>query len=271
MTRKYGILFCALLSWVNLGGWSQTISQSIQGGVGYLKITPTRVGVGAEVIVDSLFKGVLPLPPVPLSVGKHTLWVKNPDFRDWLARDFTTVVMIDSGKATTVEFHFPAFVRLGSRIPRARVYMGDKLVGLTPLWIAKDSLGVGPISIRKEGWEGATLRSPADVENPWDIALTRDEAWLKRQLLIEKALVRRGARKKIIIGLTSTFGLVSGAMAFYFKSEADGAYDKYLRAGNPDDMNHYYDRARLYDRWTGAAFASLQLDLGLTIFILLRK
>jgi len=57
--------------------------------------------------------------------------------------------------------------------------------------------------------------------------------------------------KAAYLCLLTGAGLIAGS--FVLADRADAAYDRYLTAQVPSDIEHWYDEATRYDRWSSAA------------------
>ena len=77
-------------------------------------------------------------------------------------------------------------------------------------------------------------------------------------------------RKKPILKMVTitalTVCLISTASAYYYISEADAAYDRYLYAGNPDEMNRFFQQSKTFDRRAGYSFLIFETSFFISLF-----
>jgi hypothetical protein len=76
----------------------------------------------------------------------------------------------------------------------------------------------------------------------------------------KKSFISKPAFKYLIGGIA-----VLGAVAAYFKVEADNNYDKYLDTRD----KKYLDKTDSYDLISGISFGALQINLGFLAYMLL--
>ena len=71
-------------------------------------------------------------------------------------------------------------------------------------------------------------------------------------------------------------GLLAGSIAsnwlsFYLKRQADIYYNNYKRSNNLSQLNHYYDKASLYDNYATTAIVVSGVALAAYVYILIRE
>lgn len=76
----------------------------------------------------------------------------------------------------------------------------------------------------------------------------------------------RRSRSKLYC--SAVLAVTAGAVAYWSKSEADNAYDGYLRAAAGQRQRDLFDRAERYDRISGAAFFAMEAGIALTTYLL---
>jgi|GEM_PF-5694094 len=64
---------------------------------------------------------------------------------------------------------------------------------------------------------------------------------------------------------------LSGISALAFKQMADRSFERYSRAGHPDDMNRHFKKAELFDRISGGCYLLAELNLGAAVYSLYRE
>ena len=77
---------------------------------------------------------------------------------------------------------------------------------------------------------------------------------------------KRHAITKIVTLTAITASAVATATAYYYMSEANSTYNLYLYAGNPEDMNRYFNQAESFDRKAGYSFMIFEISFFVTLF-----
>ena len=80
--------------------------------------------------------------------------------------------------------------------------------------------------------------------------------------------VEEGARSRSKLYLSAALALTAGAVAYWSNSEADDAYDSYLRSAGAVRQRDRFDRAEGYDRVSGAVFIAMEVGIALSTYLL---
>ena len=72
--------------------------------------------------------------------------------------------------------------------------------------------------------------------------------------------------KRAVAVAAIAVGAVSTVAAYRYMSLAEGAYGRYLQAGNPEKMDHYFSLAKTYDQKAGFSFAVFEISFFLAVF-----
>lgn len=86
---------------------------------------------GAQVIVDGVLIGELPLEPFPLAKGSHSLRIEKPGFTE-----YAEVIQIQAGRPTVIEVELYALsmiIDLETVPDKARIFVDGKYVGKSPI------------------------------------------------------------------------------------------------------------------------------------------
>ena len=67
---------------------------------------------------------------------------------------------------------------------------------------------------------------------------------------------------------SAALALTSGALAYWSSSEADDAYDRYLRSAGAERQRDQFASAEGYDRLSGAAFIAMEVGIALSTYLL---
>jgi len=77
---------------------------------------------------------------------------------------------------------------------------------------------------------------------------------------------KKGFRRQVY--WSAALALSSGVLAWWSKERADRAYARYLRSAGLRRQKEQFDRAERFDRIAGAAFAGMEVGVGLTTYFL---
>ncbi len=94
---------------------------------------------------------------------------------------------------------------------------------------------------------------------------------VRRMIAVRPRVAPRKKREAKISWACLGAAVLCGGASMYCKSEADGHYERYLRAGSPEKMNHYYDQARRFDRYAAVAYGGFQVSFVLWVVFFLRS
>ncbi len=86
-------------------------------------------------------------------------------------------------------------------------------------------------------------------------------------ILPSRALANGLPSNNIPLYLTSSAAVLSGAVAAYFKIQADNMYDEFERTGDQSAL----DKVKRYDTVSGIALGVCEINIGLLAYILLSK
>jgi len=221
---------------------------------GTLKIADAPDGM--TVMVDGNHVGKTPLKPIPLSVGKHALKIGGEGFATILVPD----VAIEKDKEKMVS--------LSGKVSRVALlllhgFKGEGVkVTLNGETLSARELAAGKLQ-RKGG--GYHLRATRPFHHPISINFTMDPArpeaitlkWKptgdlkvrKRKVLLGWAFVGGGAA--LLVGAIAT-----GAASVSSESDAEEAYDRYLKATPAEEeklYNEAVDKQKTSDALTGVS------------------
>lgn len=76
---------------------------------------------------------------------------------------------------------------------------------------------------------------------------------------------RRGLYGSILLGA------ISGIATIHYRGKGNDAYAAYLETANPRRMDHFYDRARHYDRIAGWNYAVFEVSFILSGYFFLKS
>ena len=187
---------------------------------------------------------------INLEKGSHKIKIKEPGIR-WDARSAQKVISIDNcGQIYTFTLKLEDEVLLKTSPDDVYVYDKDSWLGNTPLLISRS---VETIKLKKEDYKPRTLKlSDLSGADPVKMDFTGE---LKSKSFTETPYFG------VLIG--TAVGL--GAIAAYYKIQADQSYDKYEET----KVRKYLDDTKQNDNISGVAFGVLQINFGALIYFLL--
>jgi hypothetical protein len=214
---------------------------------------------GARVYLDSDSVGTTPLTLSSVAPGKHALKLVPPDVENWLSEPMVDTLDVSGTAPIAARFSFEQKYLVLSTPSQASVFVGDSLMGTTPLVVKTASPS---ITLRLPGFEEVTLPTAnakrgilsADLKRIWQT--TAEES-------IFKDSEENGSSLRLY--LTGATTILAGATSAYFKVKADNTYSQYVRTGDPNQLAE----VNRLDTAAGIALAVTQISLGIfTYFIL---
>lgn len=182
---------------------------------------------------------------------------------------FCVLAVLVSLKAEAQEREAPAvgLVELASEPRGAEVYVGDSLMGRTPMRLRRALLD----SVRV--WFPSRVAWDAQVLRPDTAAPSADMGVLLLRFDARRMFEAVPAGKANVLGeelqippaavlIPAGLGLAAGVAAVMFKQRADGLYDDYLRSGD----EFLLSQTKKYDIYAGVSLALLQVGLGYFIY-----
>ena len=217
----------------------------------------------ALVILDGQPVGRTPLTLDSLSPGSHVVEVRHPDLDRWAASVVYDTIQVDSGSAITLVYQMRLSRLVQSDPFGADVYVGEKLIGSTPL-VLHQQVDEIIVSLRKPGYSPATVRR--EDFSGQSILVKLDP--LAGVTSGQEVVFRNGASKEDVLSPAIVACLSSvafGAASAYFKVRADNAYSEYLLSGDSETRS----RVRRLDTAAGVLLVAAQAGLSVFTYFLL--
>lgn len=170
--------------------------------------------------------------------------------KNWDNIVFTDSVNLKCEEEKIFNYSFKSAVYLQTNPHDAGVFIGDSLIGHTPLYIP---VTLKNLMLKKPDYETKII-DPAELTGGKTIGLNfvgraRKESFYEKNIF------------KYLVG-----GIVAlGAATAYFKVKADKKFDEYQITGEPGLLN----KTRKYDVISGITMGALQINFGALIYLFL--
>ncbi|MDP1826413.1 MAG: PEGA domain-containing protein [Archangium sp.] len=117
---------------------------------GELSVKAAANLAGSVLSIDGKEVGALPLPPLSVATGEHTVTVKRPGYAAFVKK-----VLVPGGKTVEVEPKLTAtsaVLSVTSDVPGAQVLLNGRSIGVVPLTDVEVPPGPAEIAVIKEGF-----------------------------------------------------------------------------------------------------------------------
>ena len=182
------------------------------------------------------------------------------------------------GYAQEREAPVHGLVALASEPAGAEVYVGDSLIGRTPMRVMRSMLDSVRVWFPSRAAWGAQMLRPdtAALSSELGVLLLRFDAMrllvappLSAAPVVGTAELRGGGftLPRADVLFPATIALGAGVAAVMLKQHADGLYADYLRTGDESLLS----QTKKYDIYAGVSLALLQVGLGYFMYRLLAE
>jgi hypothetical protein len=187
---------------------------------------------------------------VQLEPGDYYLTIRE-SATQWNSQIISdSLKVLGNSDAIKLKYAFKSRELINTSPQDSQVFSRDSLIGRSPLLLDRS---INDITIRKENYADKTF----DLKNGFP------QTPIQLDFIGEEDN-GRFVGSKLFWGLVSS-AVAMGATAAYYKIKADKNYDKYLDTGRQD----YLDKTKDQDVYSGIAFGSLQINLGIILYLLL--
>ncbi len=183
---------------------------------------------------------------IDLPDGRYNIKLVG-DNKIWNSRIKDEIISLNNCESKTIKYSADYETYLDSNPQDAFVFVGDSLIGNTPMFVNKSLKNV---LLKKSGYSDYNL---SNLNSNHSIKVNLDFIGVEKQ----KSFFTSTAFK-ILAGTA----LALGATAAYFKLKADNKFDEYKL--NRDKS--LLDETNKYDLISGISFTALQLNLGFIIY-----
>lgn len=203
--------------------------------------------------------------------GKHVIQLTPPDRSIWRIGDWKKEFEIAAGESLTIKIPEIKYIYINSIPFDATVMLNDSISGKTPLFMTIIDPIDNFLKIQKSGYQVYVIKISDLKTNYLNIKLEKEKEIEEINFGNALNLRNRQIQKKFLtysmIGLT----LISGITTIYLRQEADQYYDKYLSAGQPTEMDHFYSETKKYDGYAAFTYGTFQLSFITSLYLLFKR
>lgn len=220
------------------------------------------------VFADGEFLGAASAQPFTLAPGTYDLVLVEPNREAWRPRRAEAAATVEAGATAAVRLFVPARYRIesvpfGATVTHEAPTGEETALGTTPLDLLVDEPLFGTFRLEKPGYMTVVEPAGEALENRINVVL----APLEYEADASVALPEERRPNYWIDVAAASVAVAAGAVAIYYKFEADNLYDEYLRTGDPE-LRPRFER---YDDYSAAALGAMQVGVGvLAIRLVLR-
>lgn len=249
-------IFLCLLSWLAVC-WSQSE---------YAHLSVYSTSQKITIRLNSIIVGTTPLQDLNIEPGRYQIEAMVTEPGIWNNHNIVKEIQLRAGQDTTIYFQIPSLVKINSIPFHARLLQENRFLGLTPLFIDFNQFQGKELFLEKTGYRSvrfvlSSARSQVYILDPIELAVSNED----HHSFMNSLFGSRLKTKFILLGGT----VASHWLAFYFKNMADENYNNYLRTGNPQHMQKYWDNTQKYDRWSDISIIVSYTFLGGLIYTVL--
>lgn len=235
---------------------------------GFLKITCSIPEL--TVVANDSLLGYTPLPILTLKAGSYLLFITNPKRKLWLHEDWIRQIQIHAEDTTSVEPLFNTPIHIRSIPFDAEVYLDEFYLGKTPLFFDLSKLDGELIKIKKDRYKTHTipLRSIESLSSQVKLLPYIEQKQANIQRLSEYSNKQRQFQKMTYSLMALT--ICSGFATAYLKNQAELEYDRYLMAGNVQEMNRRFNNAKRFDKLSSISLGIFEASFASAFYFLIR-
>jgi hypothetical protein len=261
-----GSVVCQLLVLSLATVTAQTVSVRSDSTVSKSPYASIRISADVDsaiVFLDSGRVGVTPFALDTLKPGRHSMSLIHPDLSNWLTGKIVDSITVSSSDTLRRVYSFDNRILLVSEPTGAKVFLGDSLIGITPI---VSSRGGGDFRFRKIGFKDTTANSASLQRRVFIVHLEKE--W-KAEEDVDSPFKndRGGDSRSIRLYIAGAATVMAGTAAAYFKTKADDRYAAYIDSGDPLIRNE----TRRLDTAATVALVATQLGIGLFTYFLLTE
>jgi len=262
------IYFYALTVAMLLGLAAGASAQEIEVPIAALSVASDPAGY--RVYLDGEFIGVTPLQNFVIRAGEHKVVVRPHALPSWVIPDWTRTIQAAPGDTLHLDARFKRAYFIQSVPFPAQAYLDGKLLGETPLYVTLDCDEKATVTVKKEGYLDAYALCDPSGSTRIEVTLQSVAKFWKRRKARDQDISLHKMKYQRYSFLSAATSLVAGITTVLFRKEADRAYQNYLQASNPQQMNRYFADAQRYDTYSSVAFGLFQASFAVGFYFFLR-
>ena len=234
-------------------------------------ITINADQLGYYLFLDGKFIGESPIANKTIEPGSHSLLAYRHFYPAWGVIPWHYEFVVEPSEKISLHIPKIRFYAIKSKPFAAEVYLNNTLLGTTPLYINLEADATNNLLVKKSGYKDYSLQLDFQKLPTIDVVLVPEAESEKKTQQIYSKKINNLKTKRVISWICLGTTLISGAAALHFKHEANENYDRYLRSGNPNQMNEYFDNSIRYDNYATFAFGSFQVNFVLWAYFFFRS
>lgn len=212
---------------------------------------------GAEVWWGDSLLGVTPLTVARSRAAEIVVW--HPARSAWRAQRDTIADGAPDASAGVVLMRFARLLTVTSMPHGAAVFVGDSLVGYTPVAIEVDG-DARELRLERPGCASQRITVGEASGDVVTVVLASSEGGACLPPMREQTSFFR--LPDATVSVPAGVGLLAGIAAVVLKQEADASYDRYRATAD----GALLDRARSYDIYAGVALVASELALAWLVY-----
>ena len=210
---------------------------------------------GAAVYADGNWLGRAVDSPLVLPASAKEIRVLSAGLDVWSVDPLVFDLRDNDNPVVHLDAHFPNTYRFESNPSGAQVFLGDQLLGQTPLRLIREQPLEGNVAFVLPGYTSRDIPAGSEIWNFHRVTLTALET---HEEAVSSGFVVQRARRDWISIAASTTAFAAGALAIHYRTKADNRFDDFNATGKPGLKS---DVKRL-DVQSGIALGVMQVGIG---------
>jgi hypothetical protein len=223
-----------------------------------------------KVYLNRQLLGSTPIEKVQINPGSYQLWVQSVNWPAWNEPQFEKEFTAIAGQKYQFSVNLPEKVYVNSVPYGATVYVNDKKVGETPVYVSQDTASTTNIRLEKKGYNTLESTLSASLNQAFPLyVLEINNKWQKDQnAQAQKQKTKLQNRRKLLLA-SLAFTVVAGLATINLRSAGNDAYSDYQETAIPSKMNDRFEKAKRYDRLAGISYALFECGFVLSGYFFL--
>ena len=234
-------------------------------------LSVTSKPAGYRVYLDGEFIGFSPLQNFVILPGEHTVVIRPHALPSWVIPDWQQVIQAAPGDTLRLAARFKRAFLIQSVPFPAHAYLNGKLLGDTPLYVALDCDEKATVTLKKDGYLDAYALCDPSGNTRIDVTLQSVATFWKKQKIKDQDISLHKRKYRRYTFISAAASVVAGVTTVLFRKEADRAYQNYLQATDPQQMDRYFSDAQRYDTYSSVAFGLFQASFAVGFYFFLRS